>query len=690
MPKVEIQTGTATGRLRLPTPPSRLTTLSFNLAALIKLSLAGAVIFAEPERTAEPGVSRMTERCDSAKPCEGSLNMSHACRLNQGMILVAFVAMVIYPVAVQSQNSQALAWLRTGLTEKDPQKKIAAYQKAIELDSQLVEAKYNLGLTYKKQQDYRLAEQWFFRAYQTKPEKANAELRLQIALELARTYKRAGKLQACDEVLLGAKELTADLSMQAVILFERGRCQFDQGRYEEALATLREGEKLDRAKAQNFKSFMQLVEEAQEFRRLTEAAQKAVARGDLAQAQILVEQLRQKNPAANLKALAAAVDSLSEAETTRRVHAAMYEQAQKEAAAGKLETAIVTYESLLQKTGDYQDAETRLAAARQQLEQKQIEAKLEEDYTAGQAAMRVRNWPLAILSFEKVLAANPDFRESKKYLDEAKRELETESTETIVARYYAEGLAAVSRNDLGAALAAFEKVQRLNAGYRDVAGLLAEVDHKLRNQAKTALEAAQFSLAQTEALYQEAVRSMQRQQWMEAVVALEKLQMTQPGYRDAASRLAEARANLASAVANGDRSGGAWLYVGGAVCALVLFPVAGFIAFSPAARARLHLLRGNYPEAAQLYEKILQRRPSRVKLYPVLANIYLLMGRQDEQALRIYKMILQLNIATHKRDEINTIVAQNYLTEGRTDSDAISVLENALKAERLKLNQGTY
>jgi hypothetical protein len=73
-----------------------------------------------------------------------------------------------------------------------------------------------------------------------------------------------------------------------------------------------------------------------------------------------------------------------------------------------------------------------------------------------------------------------------------------------------------------------------------------------------------------------------------------------------------------------------------------------------------------------------------------LANIYLLLGRHDEQALKIYKAILQLNIATPKRDEINTIVAQNYLTEGRTDSDAIEVLENALKAERLKQNHGSY
>ncbi|MGH7455729.1 MAG: tetratricopeptide repeat protein, partial [bacterium] len=362
--------------------------------------------------------------------------MNHARRPYIGIMLAAFVLIVMTPIAAQSQNSQALTWLKNGLAEKDPQKKIAAYRKAIELDSLFVEAQYNLGLVYRKLQDYRLAELWFYKAYLVKPDKTKPELRQQIALELARTYKRLDKLQACEEVLVGAKGLTTDPTIRAEILFELGRCRFDQGRYEDALATLREGENLDRARAQNFKNFMQLVEGALESQRLTAAAQKALASGDLAQGQILVEQLRQKNPdSPNLQALTSALDSLSEAETNRRVLAAMYEQAQKEAVAGKLETAIVTYESLLRlssennkgesEAGDYKDANEKLEAARRQMEQKQIQAKLEEDYTAALAAMRVRNWPLAILSFEKVAGVDQNFQEAGKLLEQAKRELET-------------------------------------------------------------------------------------------------------------------------------------------------------------------------------------------------------------------------------------------------------------------------
>jgi len=193
-------------------------------------------------------------------------------------------------------------------------------------------------------------------------------------------------------------------------------------------------------------------------------------------------------------------------------------------------------------------------------------------------------------------------------------------------------------------------------------------------------------------LYQEALAAVAQENWMPAVVALEKLQLLQPNYRDAVTLLAESRAQLMVAgknMASSGRTGSSTsslLVIGGVIAALAAFPLIGFAVFSPAARARLHLLRGNLLAAAQLYEKILSRHPERVRLYSILANIYLLLRRQDEQALKVYKAILNLNLATQKREEINAIVSQKYLTEGRTDSDAIEVLENALKIERRKQN----
>ena len=311
----------------------------------------------------------------------------------------------------------------------------------------------------------------------------------------------------------------------------------------------------------------------------------------------------------------------------------------------------------------------------------QNETQLESDYAAGMAALRARDWTQAISVFENVLAVDPNFREASRRLREAKNALKRESTDTILAHYYADGVAAMSKNDFSGAVAAFEKVYRMNPNYLEVANLRAESQNALQNQAASGLR-----LIDVDSLYQHALAAAGREEWMQAVVDFEKVQMLQPDHREVTDRLAEARAKLAlakrAANAPPDRTPNSFsVYLGGAA-ALLILPLLGLAAFSPATRARLLYLRGNYVVAAQIYEKVLARNPGKMKLYPALANIYLLLGRHDESALKIYKTVLQLNLATHNREQMNVIVAQKYLVEGRTDSEAIEILEGALKVEQ--------
>ena len=585
--------------------------------------------------------------------------------------------------AAQTQSTQALNWLRAGLTEKDPAKKITAYGKALEFDSLFVEAMYNLGLAYKKQQNYQLAAKWLSKASSTKPQKQSNDLKQQILVELGKTYKKLGKLRESEETLKNAKAVAVDPSARTGILFELGRCLYDQGLYEEALSELREGRTLSSENAENFQSFFQVVENAQESQRLHAAAEEALATGNTKQAQFLVDEIQKKFfDRKKVEALTAKVDSVNRVETSRNT---MYEQAQREAAAGNPEAAVAIYGMLLQQAGAYKDAPARLESARQQVAAKQIQAQLEEDYAIGMAAMREKNWTAAILAFEKALKVDENFRDARKKTEEAERELKDESTETVVARYYVDGIAALNRDDLASALAALERVRRMNSRYRNVNALLDEIDQRLQQQAKPAALASE----QVGNLYQEALTAAGKKDWLQTVVALEKLQLLQPNYRNAVALLAEARARLSDAGKNvvaENASGSSLLNAGGVIVAVVVLPLIGLAAFSKSTRARLHLLRGDLTAAAQLYEQILTRHPERVKLYPILANLYLLIQRHDEQAMKIYKAVLNLNIATQRRDEINALVAQKYLTEGRMDSDAIEVLENALKSERLKQN----
>jgi len=305
--------------------------------------------------------------------------------------------------------------------------------------------------------------------------------------------------------------------------------------------------------------------------------------------------------------------------------------------------------------------------------------KLKKEYAAGKAALRAQQWLRAIEAFDNVVAVDRNYRDARKRLVEAQNGLERETTNPLVARYYVEGVAAMNRHDLNGALAALKKAHRLNPNYRQIAGLIAEIENKLQQQPP-----AGFAPSVQDSLYQTGLAAFNRGDWVQAVIAFEKTQLLQPDYRDVADRLAQARRRLEKndLSSNLAKDSAAFFFFGGVLAALIVVPLAGAFIFSPAARARLHLLRGNYAAAAKVYENYLARHPARLKFYPVLANLYLLQSRRDERAMKIYKTILHFNLATPHREELSIIVAQKYLTEGRTDSDAIEVLEHALQVEQ--------
>lgn len=282
----------------------------------------------------------------------------------------------------------------------------------------------------------------------------------------------------------------------------------------------------------------------------------------------------------------------------------------------------------------------------QQLTPDQLKQVLEIEYAIGMAALRMKNWPRAIMAFEKILETDQRFRDVARRLAQARRGLARERQEDVTASYYAEAVSAMSQNDLGRAFAAFEKIREIEPHYRDVDSLMTAIAAIL-NQ-KTAVP-SHHSESPPDSVH------------------LEKAEVDNVG-----------------ATSNGGKT---FFYLGGAFAGVIALFALGAIGFSPVTRARLHLLRGNPAAAAQIYERLLKLHPERVKLYLPLANIYLNLGKRDERAMRAYKTILYLNLATRQREEINSIVAQKYLTEGRTDSDAIAVLEDALKTERRKQNQ---
>jgi tetratricopeptide (TPR) repeat protein len=453
------------------------------------------------------------------------------------------------------QNSRARQWYESGVKEKDVDKKIAALHKAVEADPLFVEALFALGLAYKERQDFTRAEEYISKAYHASPDKLGDDFKIAILYELAAAYNRQGKATDYEETLHQIKNLPAAPQRRATAASELGRFLYQQGRYDEALAALQEGQRLDPAKRDYFANLIQLTQTAQE---------------------------------------------------TRRLYAAIYDQAQKHEAEGKLDLAINSYHQLLQAAGSYKDADARLQKLRRQLEQT-----TSRDDTVAQEANGETILPM---------------------------------TGSIAAADTLEMIAPPAEADFESADMAAEEI--------DDAGT---INHDLA--APPAARPPQALTSSDQAGVDQPAAA--------------------PAYPAGDLPVVEAPSNSRN-----------FFYAAGAILALLVFFVLGLLASSPVARARLLLLRGRYPEAARIYESAVMRQPGRLKLYPPLAHTYLLMGRRDQDAMRIYRMILQFNLASGHRDEINAVVAQKYLTEGRTDDEAVGILEQALKIEKRRRSSG--
>jgi len=573
--------------------------------------------------------------------------------------------------------------------KKNTEKKIEAYTRAVELDPQFVEALFNLGLAYKKQKDNARTEEFLRRAYQATNEGTNDGTKFKIAYELAAASRTLGKKREAEEALLHAKKLPVDPAMRAAVALELGRLFYEQGRLPEAATELRAGRQLGAGFENDFAELLRTVESETGLQTLYESAQRARAGGSAGLAKNLYEQIRAKSPNyRDVTARLLEVETALADETQKQSLEALYVQAQKYAAEEQWEMALVAYESVLQQNALFKDARVKLQEVRTQMEEKLRTRDLESEYAAGMAALRAKDWSRAILSFEKVLAADRNFRDARRRLGEAQNALERESMEIVAARNYAEGVNAMNRNDLGQALAAFEKVRKINPKYRNLETLLAELESTLATPASET-QTGNPSAPAVDSLYRAALVA-EDTDWMQARLLYEKIQILQPGYRDVVDRLAQARINSekietpqvaiqTEPVAEEHNSGTG---LGWAFAALLVLPAVGSMFLSPMVRARFHMSRADYLGALRIYEKLLERNPKRVHLYPKLAHLYLLLGRTDERALKVFKTILQLNLVMPNLEQINTIVAQHFLTEGRTDSDAIQVFEDALKAEQ--------
>lgn len=587
----------------------------------------------------------------------------------------------------QSQNPHALSWFKTANEEKDPQRKIDAYARALSFDSTFAEAHYNLGMAYKQQQEPQRVEYHLRRASVLGANRFTGEQKDRMLYELAFAVKKQGKTVEAEKFLREAKAQIGDKKLRSMAAFELGKLLFEQNRLTDALQELREGQKINPANQTYFTNLIQLAENNLVLQGHYDRALQAEARGQLQEARALFDLIQNQNPNFKDATLRAArLDSALNAESGKTQSlAATFEQAQQYEKRGELELAISVYEHLLQQKGEQPEWRVRLTQAREQLEQKRRKERADSEYTVGLAALKAQNWTGAVLAFERVLELDRDYPNVREKITEAQSSLQRESTSNICARYYADGIAAMEREDWGGALAAFEKVRRLDSNYREVQTRLAQVERVLEVPRQVAADTRTNSVSRAQTLYEDALVAMAKEDWMQAVINLETVQLLQPDYRDVVTRLAEARTRLHAPAAgkavtepSASPSGNLALILAVAI----MLPLLGVLVLSPAMRARYYLLRGDHAAVARIYERMLKKNPQRAKLNPAivttLSNYYLMSGRVDEHALAIHKFAQESKLLASPSREAEARPSTTEPHSATPNADALKTFENSL------------
>ena len=118
---------------------------------------------------------------------------------------------------------------------------------------------------------------------------------------------------------------------------------------------------------------------------------------------------------------------------------------------------------------------------------------------------------------------------------------------------------------------------------------------------------------------------------------------------------------------------------------IVLLVIVAVTWISAENKIRYLMWRGNYRKARQILEPLLAENPERLSLYRHLAEIYYFENRKDKRALRLFEIILRLKIPFQWKNEIFPLVAKYYISEGRTDSEALEIIEQAVEKELTRI-----
>lgn len=598
--------------------------------------------------------------------------------------LIGMLILFIFSSSIQVVYSQddAVAWFNRGTKAQDQQEKITCYLEAIKLNPKFSEAYYNLGYVYKNLSDFISAEKAFRQALLIDPEKLNTEDKLRITYELGITLKKLNRYNEALETLESAKNLAQKTEIRAAVLYELGRTKLLMEDFDGALTEFNEGMQLNSSKQIAFQA---AIQNATMFKEIDIYYTQGINSLINAQYDEAIEALTKvvetspnyKNASQKLAEARDLINQKTKNENLSNIYARGIGYMKNK----DWENAIIAFQQVEKEDPNYKDIRVKLEEAKTSLDQSLQEEIYEKLYTDAVSEYRKGNWVKAIVTFEKIQKWNPDYKNINRLHRDAQYRLTQEGENSAKNRYYVQGKSDLNTGNWQSAIASFEQVIRLDANYKDVHVLLKQAKNELENEART---------KQLETYYTEGVNHFSNGEWLKAILAFEKAQQINPNFKDVSEKLQIAQSNVnRSIVADistnsqnnqsfSQQQSGNWVMIA-AILSILLVP-AGVAFFAvPQTRAKWLLIQGNYQKAALIYESILLKKPNKVKLYPSLAHIYLLQNRNDDTARKVYDITLQMKISEEMKQKIDEVINKKYLDSMNRDN--IVGLEEQLKRE---------
>lgn len=483
-------------------------------------------------------------------------------------------------VSAQTTKSEAQKYFSDALRAKSDSQKIQSFQKALELDPELIAAHLMLGDIYFKQGEYQKAITEFRAEIRVRPnrnpnistawkklgetylalnDKSNAAAAFEMSLGIKRNKTLFTKTidlyietKAYSKALSSLKKYRRNLSSADAHYIE-GHIYSAQGKKQKALQNFQQALN-ENPNHELAKNALAKLRSQDNLTTLVNNAKTALQNNHINAAIQSRNQLAQKAP--DHKELAKLDRQIAEYYLKQATHESNIDQAL----------------SLLSKASKYDKSLPELEKTRKQLQEAKKAQGIDKNYEKAIRAFNQNNWSVAIRYLDRVKRENPNYKdvsrklqkareEQQKALAEARKRTETESSEkppdieSQIQNFFEQGKQAITQKQWHEAVTRFQSALQLKPDFLDAQKLLSYA----RGMRAIPEERWNFAIEQfNEVLeldpnhqesklgkyYAIAREYANSQQWEDALSALDSVISIAPGYLDVQTRLKQVKAQL--------------------------------------------------------------------------------------------------------------------------------------------------